>query len=208
MCVVLCNQSSYARMAIALLMLKETLCFVQAIGIRDLLPDVMETLRFANTSIALKASKISRNVMTHVGKREARPIVVELAEKLLPLFSHVSQLLEAEFCGCMLSLLSSGHLLDIFWALQPSQPCPWQPGWWWWCEAPVLGRSPATVQSIFCQGLLAECRVLPLLPVPGILPRGHSREMEAKQAACAPGALPRTSPVSSLSWCSGSPALT
>ncbi|XP_040512069.1 uncharacterized protein LOC101750975 isoform X2 [Gallus gallus] len=61
-----------------------------AIGIRDLLPDVMETLRFANTSIALKASKISRNVMTHVGKREARPIVVELAEKLLPLFSHVS----------------------------------------------------------------------------------------------------------------------
>eukprot|EP00076_Gallus_gallus_P035244 XP_025000782.1 uncharacterized protein HRC8L isoform X3 [Gallus gallus] len=58
-----------------------------AIGIRDLLPDVMKTLRFANTS---KASKISRNVMTHVGKREAHPIVVELAEKLLPLFSHVS----------------------------------------------------------------------------------------------------------------------
>ncbi|XP_040512076.1 maestro heat-like repeat-containing protein family member 7 isoform X3 [Gallus gallus] len=61
-----------------------------AIGIRDLLPDVMKTLRFANTSIALKASKISRNVMTHVGKREAHPIVVELAEKLLPLFSRVS----------------------------------------------------------------------------------------------------------------------
>lgn len=124
-CVVLCNQSSYARMAIALLMLKETLCFVQAIGIRDLLPDVMETLRFANTSIALKASKISRNVMTHVGKREARPIVVELAEKLLPLFSHVSQLLEAEFSsGRMLSLLSlllwtfAGYLLGS--AAQPA----------------------------------------------------------------------------------------
>ena len=72
----------------------------------------------------------------------------------------------------------------------------------------MLGPSLAAVQSIFCQGLLAECRVLPLLPVPGILPRCHSREMEAKQAACAPGALPRTSPVSSLSWCSGSPALT
>ena len=123
-CVVLCNQSSYARMAIALLMLKETIYFVQAIGIRDLLPDVMETLRFANTSIALKASKISRNVMTHVGKREARPIVVELAEKLLPLFNHVSQLLEAEFCGCMLSLLSLllwtfvGYLLSS--AAQPA----------------------------------------------------------------------------------------
>ncbi|POI23361.1 hypothetical protein CIB84_012890, partial [Bambusicola thoracicus] len=59
-------------------------------GLRDLLPDVMGTLQFANTSIALKTTKISRNVMTHLGKREARPIAVELAEKLLPLFSHVS----------------------------------------------------------------------------------------------------------------------
>ena len=62
----------------------------------------------------------------------------------------------------------------------------------------MLGRSPATVQSIFCQGLLAECRVLPLLPEPRILPGCQSMEIEAKQAACAPGALPRTSPVSSL----------
>ena len=68
--------------------------------------------------IALKVLNIFRNVMTHLGKREARPIVVELAEKLLPLFSHVSQLLEAEFSsGRMLSLLSlllwtfAGYLL-------------------------------------------------------------------------------------------------
>uniref|UniRef100_A0A8V0XY44 Maestro/Maestro-like HEAT-repeats domain-containing protein n=2 Tax=Gallus gallus TaxID=9031 RepID=A0A8V0XY44_CHICK len=59
-------------------------------GIRDLLPDVLGTLWFAKMSLALMATKIFRNVMTHVGKREARPIVVELAEKLLPLFSHVS----------------------------------------------------------------------------------------------------------------------
>ena len=106
MCVVLCNQSSYARMTIPILMKKKN-CFVQAKGIRDLLPDVLGTLWFAKMSLALMATKIFRNVMTHVGKREARPIVVELAEKLLPLFSHVSQLLEAEFSsGRMLSLLS------------------------------------------------------------------------------------------------------
>ena len=74
--------------------------------------------------IALKVLNIFRNVMTHLGKREARPIAVELAEKLLPLFNHVSQLLEAEFCGCMLSLLSLllwtfvGYLLSS--AAQPA----------------------------------------------------------------------------------------
>lgn len=74
--------------------------------------------------IALKVLNIFRNVMTHVGKREAHPIAVELAEKLLPLFNHVSQLLEAEFCGCMLSLLSLllwtfvGYLLSS--AAQPA----------------------------------------------------------------------------------------
>ncbi|POI23803.1 hypothetical protein CIB84_012449, partial [Bambusicola thoracicus] len=29
--------------------------------------------------------------MTHPGKREARPIAVELAKKLLPLFNHLQQ---------------------------------------------------------------------------------------------------------------------
>ena len=47
-----------------------------------------------------------------------------------------------------------------------------------------------------------------LLPAPGILPRCRSREVEAKRATCAPAALLRTGPVSSLSQCSGSSALT
>ena len=71
-----------------------------------MLPDVMKTLRYGNTPIALKVLTIFRNVMTHLGKSEATPIAVNLAEKLLPLFNHVSQLREAELCACMLSLLS------------------------------------------------------------------------------------------------------
>ncbi|XP_021237609.1 maestro heat-like repeat family member 5 [Numida meleagris] len=59
-------------------------------GIRALLPDVTETLRFTNEHIVLKVLSIIRNVMSHLGKREAGPIALKLAQKLLPLFDHVT----------------------------------------------------------------------------------------------------------------------
>lgn len=52
----------------------------------------METTRCANAHIIMKALNIVRNVMRHLGKREASLISLELAEKLLPLFNHVSLL--------------------------------------------------------------------------------------------------------------------
>eukprot|EP00076_Gallus_gallus_P011662 XP_004949587.2 maestro heat-like repeat family member 5 isoform X4 [Gallus gallus] len=58
--------------------------------IRALLPEVMETLRFASTPITLKVLNIFRNVMRNLGKRQASPIALQLAEKILPLFNHVS----------------------------------------------------------------------------------------------------------------------
>uniref|UniRef100_A0A8C2STA9 Uncharacterized LOC107306599 n=1 Tax=Coturnix japonica TaxID=93934 RepID=A0A8C2STA9_COTJA len=62
-------------------------------GIGDLLPNIMETLQFANnanTRIALMAVKIFANVMSHPGKRRFSSIAVNLAWKLLHLFNHVS----------------------------------------------------------------------------------------------------------------------
>ncbi|XP_040512144.1 uncharacterized protein LOC101748912 isoform X2 [Gallus gallus] len=58
--------------------------------IRALFPEVMETLRFASTPITLKVLNIFRNVMRNLGKRQASPIALQLAEKILPLFNHVS----------------------------------------------------------------------------------------------------------------------
>ncbi|XP_019466220.1 uncharacterized protein LOC104915311 isoform X1 [Meleagris gallopavo] len=67
--------------------------------IRVLLPEVMGTLRFANTPIALKVLNIFRNVMTHLGKYDATLIAVNLAEDLLPLFNHVaSEVREGSIC--------------------------------------------------------------------------------------------------------------
>ncbi|XP_040512141.1 maestro heat-like repeat-containing protein family member 7 [Gallus gallus] len=58
--------------------------------IRALFPEVMETLRFASTPITLKVLNIFRNVMRNLGKRQASPVALQLAEKILPLFNHVS----------------------------------------------------------------------------------------------------------------------
>ena len=79
------------------------MCFVQAREIRTLLPGVMETLRFASTPITLMVLNIFRNAMYHLGKRHASPFALELAEKILPLFNHVSLLWEAELCGWVLT---------------------------------------------------------------------------------------------------------
>ncbi|POI25758.1 hypothetical protein CIB84_010492 [Bambusicola thoracicus] len=59
-------------------------------GIRALLPDIMETLQFGNMHITLNALSIFRNMMNHLGKMVLRPISLELADKLLHLFNHVS----------------------------------------------------------------------------------------------------------------------
>ena len=62
----------------------------------------MENLLFANTAITVKVLNIFRNAMHHLGKRHASPFALELAEKILPLFNHVSLLWEAELCGWVL----------------------------------------------------------------------------------------------------------
>ena len=156
---------------------KEIVCFVQAREIQALLPDIMETLQFGNAHVTLNALTIFKNIMNHLGKMEARPIALELAGKLLYLFNHVSLLWKAELCRWVLgwnaffSLCSSGLSWDVFWALQPSRPHPWQLGCCWRCEAPVLWPSPTTVQSTCCQGLVSDSPVALILPTPGILPR-------------------------------------
>ncbi|XP_015128145.3 uncharacterized protein LOC107049283 [Gallus gallus] len=58
--------------------------------IRALLPDIMETLQFGNVHVTLNALNIFRNMMNHLGKMVLRPITLELADKLLHLFNHVS----------------------------------------------------------------------------------------------------------------------
>ncbi|XP_021237032.1 maestro heat-like repeat-containing protein family member 7 isoform X2 [Numida meleagris] len=63
--------------------------------IRTLLPDIMETLQFVSAHITLNVLNIFRNVVNHLGKMEARPIALELAENLLHLFNHVSSEIRA-----------------------------------------------------------------------------------------------------------------
>ncbi|XP_040399793.1 maestro heat-like repeat-containing protein family member 7 isoform X2 [Cygnus olor] len=50
----------------------------------------METLQYDNTHITVKALTIFKNVISHLEKREASPIALALAERLLPLFNNVS----------------------------------------------------------------------------------------------------------------------
>ncbi|OXB51018.1 UNVERIFIED_CONTAM: hypothetical protein H355_006524, partial [Colinus virginianus] len=56
--------------------------------IRILLPDILQALQFDNVEITLKALNIFRNVVNHVGKMEACPVALELADRLLHLFNH------------------------------------------------------------------------------------------------------------------------
>ncbi|OXB51612.1 hypothetical protein ASZ78_003864, partial [Callipepla squamata] len=58
--------------------------------IRALLPTIMETTSTGNTDIILEALRIFKNVMRHLGMREASSSAVTVAEKMLPLFNHVS----------------------------------------------------------------------------------------------------------------------
>nr|XP_047912267.1 uncharacterized protein LOC125181519 isoform X2 [Anser cygnoides] len=58
--------------------------------VRVLLPEVMETLQYDNTHITEKALTVFENVIGHLEKREASPIALALAERLLPLFNNVS----------------------------------------------------------------------------------------------------------------------
>ncbi|OXB51679.1 hypothetical protein ASZ78_011171, partial [Callipepla squamata] len=58
--------------------------------IRALLPNIMETTSTGNTHIILEALRIFKNVMRHLGMREASSSAVTMAEKMLPLFNHVS----------------------------------------------------------------------------------------------------------------------
>ncbi|XP_021237046.1 maestro heat-like repeat family member 5 isoform X2 [Numida meleagris] len=80
-------------------------------GMQALLPGVMKTLRFANTHIVLKALNICRNVMSHLRKREASLIALELAQKLLPLFNHVS----SEVRECSIRLFKDVTEAVVWW---------------------------------------------------------------------------------------------
>ncbi|XP_071886072.1 uncharacterized protein [Anas platyrhynchos] len=79
----------------------EGLCTVsespkKARKIQVLLPDILGALQDTNTDMVLKALLVLRNVMAHVERREASGPALQLAEKLLPLFDHVSVLREPE----------------------------------------------------------------------------------------------------------------
>ncbi|OXB82668.1 UNVERIFIED_CONTAM: hypothetical protein H355_003963, partial [Colinus virginianus] len=56
--------------------------------IRALLPNIMETTSTGNTHVILEALRIFKNVMGHLGMREASSSAVTVAEKMLPLFNH------------------------------------------------------------------------------------------------------------------------
>ncbi|XP_021237182.1 uncharacterized protein LOC110390253 isoform X2 [Numida meleagris] len=79
--------------------------------IRALLPNVMNTMRSANAHITVKALNIFRNVMSHLGKREASAIALELAEELLPLFDHVS----SEVRECSIRLFKDVTEAVVWW---------------------------------------------------------------------------------------------
>ncbi|XP_040399786.1 uncharacterized protein LOC121063424 isoform X3 [Cygnus olor] len=63
-----------------------------------LLPDVMNTLQYDNTHITVKALTVFKNVIGYLEKREASPIALALAERLLPLFNNVRLLWVTEPC--------------------------------------------------------------------------------------------------------------
>ena len=80
----------------------------------------METLQFGNVHVTLNALNIFRNMMNHLGKMVLRPITLELADKLLHLFNHVSLLREAESRGWVLdrraiTFLCFSRLLRMRW---------------------------------------------------------------------------------------------
>ncbi|XP_021237043.1 maestro heat-like repeat family member 5 [Numida meleagris] len=76
-----------------------------------LLPDIMETLQFANMHIVLKVLNICRLLMSYLGKREASPIALKLAQKLLPLFNHVS----SEVRECSIRLFKDVTEAAVWW---------------------------------------------------------------------------------------------
>nr|XP_038027892.1 uncharacterized protein LOC113841892 isoform X1 [Anas platyrhynchos] len=65
-----------------------------------LLPDVMNTLQYDNTHITMKALTIFKNVIRDLEKKEASPIALALAGRLLPLFNDVSS--EVRECSVLL----------------------------------------------------------------------------------------------------------
>eukprot|EP00075_Anas_platyrhynchos_P014456 XP_027303709.1 uncharacterized protein LOC113841222 isoform X1 [Anas platyrhynchos] len=65
-----------------------------------LLPDVMNTLQYDNTHITMKALTIFKNVIRDLEKKEASPIALALAGRLLPLFNNVSS--EVRECSMLL----------------------------------------------------------------------------------------------------------
>eukprot|EP00075_Anas_platyrhynchos_P014889 XP_027304142.1 uncharacterized protein LOC113841660 isoform X2 [Anas platyrhynchos] len=68
--------------------------------VQVLLPEVMETLQYENTHINMKALTIFKNVIRHLEKKEASPIALALAGRLLPLFNDVSS--EVRECSMLL----------------------------------------------------------------------------------------------------------
>lgn len=90
------NQSILARVAVRLLTKNIRCLSVQVTDVRVLLPEVMKTLQYENTHINMKALTIFKNVIRHLEKKEASPIALALAGRLLPLFNDVRLLLVTE----------------------------------------------------------------------------------------------------------------
>ncbi|KAK2517678.1 hypothetical protein Q9233_012934 [Columba guinea] len=68
------------------------LCFLQARKILVLLPDIMDAVQYASSDVKRKALVVCRNMMGHLGREEASPITLQLAESLLRLFDDESSL--------------------------------------------------------------------------------------------------------------------
>lgn len=68
---------------------KELLCFMQAVTLQGLLPEVMQQLQDADGDISMKALTVLRNALRLADGQVAGPIALQLPERLLPLFENV-----------------------------------------------------------------------------------------------------------------------
>lgn len=90
------DQSIFARVVFDRFTRRKLLSFIQARKMQVLLPHIMEVFQEGDTDIKMKALLVFRNMMGHLKRKEASPIAVQLAEKLLRLFDDVRLMGETE----------------------------------------------------------------------------------------------------------------
>ena len=68
---------------------EEMLCLPQAVTLQDLLPEVMQQLQHANSSISVKSMTVLHNMLHLADRQKAVPIALQLPELLLSFFLNV-----------------------------------------------------------------------------------------------------------------------